>query len=97
LLCWNSLKHLLYKVNKTMEWTKEMCKKSALRYKTKTEWIKKSKYSYNTALENNWIAECVEHMDPNFKEDKEQKEINNRVVALILENEIKKQLTRIPK
>lgn len=43
-------------------WTKEMCAKDALNYKTKAEYKLKSGSSYFKALKNDWIKEICSHM-----------------------------------
>lgn len=44
-------------------WTKERCVEDALKYKTKSEWIKQSPSAYDSAHKNEWIDECCNHMD----------------------------------
>ena len=43
-------------------WTKERCILEARKYKTKTEWQKKSGASYVTSRKNGSYQECVKHM-----------------------------------
>lgn len=43
-------------------WTKEKCIDNALKYKSKSEWYKKSAGAYDAALKNKWIDECSFHM-----------------------------------
>jgi superfamily II DNA or RNA helicase len=44
-------------------WTKEKCLESALKYKTKIDWIKNDSTSYQNARENGWLNECCKHME----------------------------------
>ena len=45
----------------------------SLKFKSKTEWVKSSQSSYNSAHRNDWISECTKHMktktnlQPQFK------------------------------
>jgi hypothetical protein len=43
-------------------WTKELCIEEAKKYKSRTEWSKKSNRSYNAARKNDWMDECCGHM-----------------------------------
>jgi hypothetical protein len=43
-------------------WTKEMCYKEALKYKTRKEFQNKSKSTYNIALKNKWLDNICGHM-----------------------------------
>ncbi len=43
-------------------WNLDRCKIDALRFKTKIDWIKNSESSYKSALKNNWLEICSEHM-----------------------------------
>ena len=43
-------------------WTYERCKEEALKYKTKTEYQKNSKGSYNSSRNNGWFDEICSHM-----------------------------------
>src|SRR5690349_6420172 len=43
-------------------WTLELCKNEALKYKTRTEWNKKSSGSYTAAWRMGWIDQCCQHM-----------------------------------
>jgi len=40
------------------------CKNEALKYKTKTEFIRNSQQTYNFSLKNGWIDEITKHMTP---------------------------------
>jgi hypothetical protein len=42
----------------------ENCKNEALKYKTKTDFIKKSQHVYNISRKNGWLDEICEHMIP---------------------------------
>jgi len=52
---------------KQSKWTKEACVAEALKYKTRTDWAKKSGSSYNVAAENGWIDACCGHMVAKIK------------------------------
>ena len=43
-------------------WTKEKCIEEAKKYRTKSEWSKKSGGSYSSARINGWFKECIKHM-----------------------------------
>jgi superfamily II DNA or RNA helicase len=45
------------------KYTLEQCKENALKYKMKTEWLKKDQYYYQCAVRNNWLKECTAHME----------------------------------
>lgn len=45
-----------------LKWSKENCIMDAIKYKTKTEWQKKSVGAYRSALKNNWMDDCSNHM-----------------------------------
>lgn len=47
-------------------WTIEKCKEEAFKYKTISEWQKKSVSSYSIAYKNGWVKKCCVHMK--FKE-----------------------------
>lgn len=55
--------NLLYKVLPTNRWSLELCKKEALKYKTRSEWKTSNNRSYDAARSNGWIKECTEHMN----------------------------------
>lgn len=44
------------------KWTLETCKKSAAKYKTKSEWQNNELGAYTAARRNGWLAECCCHM-----------------------------------
>jgi hypothetical protein len=46
----------------THHWTLEECKKEALKYKTKSEWFRKSPGSYQASHRYKWINKCDAHM-----------------------------------
>ncbi len=48
-------------------WTKENTINEARRYKSCDEWVEKSLHSYSSAVENNWVEECVSHMEGYLK------------------------------
>ena len=43
-------------------WTYDLCKKEALKYKSKTEWQKRGNVSYKKSLKNGWINQLSKHM-----------------------------------
>lgn len=43
-------------------WTREMCIADARRYKTRTEWARRSSGAFRAAKNNNWLRECQAHM-----------------------------------
>ena len=43
-------------------WTLELCKAEALKYTTRTKWIKNSNISYQYARRKEWLDECIKHM-----------------------------------
>jgi len=47
------------------KWTKEYCIEEALKYKTRTEFQKKSGTAYNKAWKNNWLDSICSHMIKN--------------------------------
>jgi predicted GIY-YIG superfamily endonuclease len=49
-------------LHKTGFWTFEECIKSANKYKTNNEWLKKDSGAYNAAKRNGWLDECRKHM-----------------------------------
>jgi predicted GIY-YIG superfamily endonuclease len=49
---------------KNLYWTKDRCKQEALKYKTKTEFIKGSYSAYQRALAKKWLPEICSHMIP---------------------------------
>ena len=54
-------------------WTKEKCLEESKKYSSKSEWVKSSSSSYNSATINGWLDECSKHMaNPKLKwsEDK---------------------------
>jgi hypothetical protein len=44
------------------KWNLDACKINALKYKTRTEWQKKSSGAYDSAYSNGWLNECTQHM-----------------------------------
>lgn len=43
-------------------WNKENCRKEAIKYKSKTDFIKHSMSAYNSAVKYNWLDEITKHM-----------------------------------
>jgi hypothetical protein len=48
-------------------WTLELCKESALRFKTKGEWRKGETAAHSAAYVNGWLDECCAHMESIYK------------------------------
>jgi hypothetical protein len=44
-------------------WTKERCMEEALKYKTRTEWHKNHRKSYDAAHRKRWVDECATHIE----------------------------------
>lgn len=58
-------KHMIYKKLPNGYWhIYENCRKEALKYKTKTEFIKNSQHVYNISLKRGWLNEICKHMQP---------------------------------
>lgn len=45
------------------KWTLEACIEDAMKYQTKNAWAKNSPSAVNSAYNNNWMSECVKHMN----------------------------------
>jgi hypothetical protein len=57
--------HMTYKKLPNGYWHNfENCKKEALKYSTKTEFVKGSQHVYHIALKNNWLDDICKHMKP---------------------------------
>ena len=54
----------MIKIGEKGYWTKEKVKQSALKYKTKVEWITNEPAAYRACLKNSWIDELTNHMTP---------------------------------
>jgi hypothetical protein len=55
--------HMISKRKPNLYWhNKENCSNEALKYKSKSEWIKNSSSSYSTAHKNGWLDELTQHM-----------------------------------
>jgi predicted GIY-YIG superfamily endonuclease len=54
----------MIKIGEKGYWTKEKVKNSALKYKTKVEWITNENPAYHAASKNKWIEELTKHMTP---------------------------------
>ncbi len=68
-------KHMcIYKMPKGY-WTKEKCIEEALRYKSKSEFIKGSYNCYKIASKNKWLDEITIHMSSRKKKTKWTKEM----------------------
>lgn len=50
-----------------LKWTLEFCKRDALKYKYKKNWLKHSKSVYMTAYRQGWHDECCAHMKESIK------------------------------
>ena len=48
-------------------WSKELCIEDALKYNSKTEWIKNSQTASKTSKVNGWFEECTAHMTSFYK------------------------------
>lgn len=48
--------------NRPIKWTKEVCQKEALKYKSRSEFKKKSPNIYNACVRNGWVDEVCQHM-----------------------------------
>jgi hypothetical protein len=44
-------------------WNLDKCKESALKFTTRTEWMKGEGSAYNVARKNKWLDECCGHME----------------------------------
>lgn len=55
-------KHMIKNRKNNDYWTKEMCIEESSKYKTRSEWIKKSQTSYNKSRKLGCFNECVAHM-----------------------------------
>ena len=70
LKCLGEITSHMHSNNKQNNLTKEQCKEESLKYKTKTEFCKKSSSFYKKSLNNNWLDEICDHMiklGDNFK------------------------------
>lgn len=56
-------KHMGRDVNPPNYWTLKTCKEDALKYKTRSEWNRKSPTAYMKAADNGWREECCFHME----------------------------------
>ena len=54
----------MIKIGEKGFWTKKRVKRSALKYKTKVDWIKNDDPAYRAAYKNGWIDEITKHMIP---------------------------------
>ncbi|NJO61950.1 MAG: GIY-YIG nuclease family protein [Richelia sp. RM2_1_2] len=55
--------HMDYKQKPNYYWNNiENCRMEALKYKTKTEFIRKSSYCYYRSLKNGWLSNICKHM-----------------------------------
>ena len=50
-------------------WTKERCQEEALRYNTKSEFIRESVGAYTSSLKKGWLEEVCAHMIKLHKPD----------------------------
>lgn len=48
-----------------VKWTKDVCMKDALRFRTKKEWQTASPYAYTKAIDKGWLEDCSAHMVSN--------------------------------
>ena len=56
------LSHIKKRISYKTEWTKEMCKEIAIKYKRRSDWQKGHPASYQYAYKNGWLNHCCEHM-----------------------------------
>jgi|SRR3972149_2806589 len=56
-------KHMITKKKPNGYWTKEKCLEEALKYRTKTDFAKKSSGAYDSVYRNKWVEECCSHME----------------------------------
>lgn len=54
--------HMIYKNKPDGYWTKEKCRKEALKFKYRKDWRSASKGSYSSAQRNGWLHELSTHM-----------------------------------
>jgi hypothetical protein len=54
--------HMKYIVRPRSYWTKETCIEEAKKHTSKTKWRDGNRTSYNIARENNWMDECLVHL-----------------------------------
>jgi len=54
--------HMDLKRNPVGYWNYETCEKAALKYKTKTDFVKNDQVAYETAIKNKWIDDICSHM-----------------------------------
>lgn len=57
-------KHMMLLRHPSNHWTKENCVKDAKKFKFRSDWWRKSKCAYNTAIRHKWIEICCTHMKP---------------------------------
>jgi hypothetical protein len=50
-------------VNMRNKHSLESCKEIASKYKTRTEWYKYDKNTFQSARHNKWLEECSEHFE----------------------------------
>jgi predicted GIY-YIG superfamily endonuclease len=55
--------HMIEIIKPKGHWTKENCRKEALKYKTRTEFQKESKGAYNSSRRNGWLDEICKDME----------------------------------
>lgn len=54
--------HMTYNKTKAGTWTEQSCLESALKYKTKQDWMKNEYGAYQMAQTNGWFTKCSKHM-----------------------------------
>lgn len=54
--------HMLLLQKPNGYWNLTKCKEEALKYKTRTEWMKSNGASYQAAFKKGWVNECTHHM-----------------------------------
>ena len=55
-------KHMILKIKPKNYWTKDRCKKFALKFKTRTEFKNNAQTQYQTARRNGWLDDICKHM-----------------------------------
>lgn len=63
--------------DETIKYTKEVCKKIALKFNTKTELRNVNRYVYNKILVNKWQTECFSHMSKDYAKMIKGEKISN--------------------
>jgi hypothetical protein len=62
--------HMVQIIKPKNYWTKEKCHETALKYKSRSEFGKKSKGAYHSARKNGWLDEICSHMKKKINKPK---------------------------